>query len=49
MKYREKKIECGRGGCGNPRRANQRTCRACHAADQRSYRAQRVYVKKDAQ
>jgi hypothetical protein len=47
MKYKPKKTECGRRGCENPRRPNQRTCRACHAADQRVYRSERVYVKRE--
>lgn len=47
MKYRPRKTECCRMGCANERRPNQRTCKACHAADQRQYRAARMYVKRE--
>jgi DNA-binding NtrC family response regulator len=48
MKYKPRKKQCGKNGCKNPRRKRQRTCKACHAAAMRDFRAQRVYVKRDA-
>lgn len=45
MKYKLKKIECGRNGCKRERREGQRTCRQCHAEDMRKYR--RIYVRRE--
>lgn len=45
MKYKPVSTICSR--CPNDRRPSGRLCSACHAADMKKWRSDRIYVRKD--